>query len=217
MKREVTLVNDTTAARRRLGMPDKFGSCHTATVSGYVLEGHVPAVDVKKLLASKPAVVGLAGPGMPQGSPGMEVGTRQDPLQGLHHRQARTRDRVRVLSQSLKEQFMKFTQIAAACGLVISLHANAQTAPTSAADHSAHHAAASAPTTDGEVRKVDKEQGKVTLKHGLIANLEMPGMTMVFKVSDPKLLDSIKEGDKVKFSADKVNGAITVTAIEPIR
>ena len=76
---KVTLVNDTTAARKRLGMPDKFGRCHTATVGGYVLEGHVPAVEVKKLLAAKPAAVGLAVPGMPPGSPGMEVGTRQDP------------------------------------------------------------------------------------------------------------------------------------------
>ena len=76
---KVTLVNDTTAARQRLRMPDKFGSCHTATVSGYVLEGHVPAVEVKRLLALKPVAVGLAVPGMPPGSPGMEVGTRQDP------------------------------------------------------------------------------------------------------------------------------------------
>lgn len=76
---KVTLVTDTTAARRRLGMPDKFGSCHTATVGGYVLEGHVPAVEVKKLLAAKPAAVGLAVPGMPPGSPGMQVGTRRDP------------------------------------------------------------------------------------------------------------------------------------------
>jgi hypothetical protein len=76
---KVALVNDTTAARKRLGMPDKFGSCHTATVGGYVLEGHVPAVEVKKLLASSPAAVGLAVPSMPPGSPGMEVGARQDP------------------------------------------------------------------------------------------------------------------------------------------
>lgn len=78
---KVTLVNDTTAARKRLGMPDRFGSCHTATVGGYVLEGHVPAIEVKKLLAAQPAAVGLAVPGMPPGSPGMEVGTRQDPYQ----------------------------------------------------------------------------------------------------------------------------------------
>ncbi|CAM5797316.1 DUF411 domain-containing protein [Rhizobacter fulvus] len=76
---KVTLVTDTTAARKRLGMPDKFGSCHTATVAGYVLEGHVPAVEVKKLLSARPVAIGLAVPGMPPGSPGMEVGTRQDP------------------------------------------------------------------------------------------------------------------------------------------
>ena len=77
--------------------------------------------------------------------------------------------------------------------------------------------AKAAPTTDGEVRKVDKEQGKVTLKHGPIANLDMPGMTMVFKVADPRMLDSLKEGDKVKFTAEKVNGAITVTEIQAVK
>jgi len=74
-----------------------------------------------------------------------------------------------------------------------------------------------APMAEGEVRKVDKEAGKVTLRHGPIANLEMPGMTMVFKVASPKMLEGLKDGDKVKFSADRVNGAITVTAIEPAK
>lgn len=69
-------------------------------------------------------------------------------------------------------------------------------------------------TIEGEVRKIDKEQGKVTLKHGPIENLGMPSMTMVFKVSDPKMLDTIKAGDKVKFAAANINGAPTVTAIE---
>lgn len=78
-------------------------------------------------------------------------------------------------------------------------------------------APAAAPTTDGEVRKVDKEQGKVTLKHGRIENLDMPGMTMVFKVADPKMLDPLKVGDKVRFTAENLNGALTVTAIEPAR
>jgi len=55
----------------------------------------------------------------------------------------------------------------------------------------------------------------VTLKHGPLTHLDMPAMTMVFKVADPKMLDTIKEGDKVKFTADRVNGAITVTAIQP--
>jgi Cu(I)/Ag(I) efflux system protein CusF len=108
---------------------------------------------------------------------------------------------------------MQITHLVAALGLTMALGAHAQTA-ASAAEHAAHHPTAAEPITDGEVRKIDKEQGKVTLKHGPIANLEMPGMTMVFKVSDSKLLDSIKEGDKVKFAADKINGAITVTAIE---
>lgn len=77
----VTDVNDTTAARKRYGLPDRFGSCHTAIVAGYVVEGHVPADDVKRLLALKPPAVGLAVPSMPVGSPGMEQGSRKDPYQ----------------------------------------------------------------------------------------------------------------------------------------
>ena len=86
-------------------------------------------------------------------------------------------------------------------------------APTAAA---ASHAAG-LPMTDGEVRKVDKEQGKVTLRHGPIANLDMPGMTMVFKVADVKMLDALKQGDRIRFTADKVDGAVTVTAIEAVK
>lgn len=68
-------VHDTgnNAARVRLGMPQKLGSCHTALVGGYVVEGHVPARDVKRLLKERPKALGLAAPGMPVGSPGMEV------------------------------------------------------------------------------------------------------------------------------------------------
>lgn len=68
--------------------------------------------------------------------------------------------------------------------------------------------------TEGEVRKVDKAAGKITLKHGDIKNLEMPGMTMVFQVKDAALLDKVKAGDKVRFMADKADGAIVVTSIE---
>lgn len=75
---------------------------------------------------------------------------------------------------------------------------------------------ANAPTA-GEVRKVDKEAKKITIKHGPIANLDMPAMTMVFQVKDPAMLERVKAGDKVKFQADKVNGAITVTRIEAAR
>ncbi len=80
---KVTDVDDTTAERKRLGMPEHFGSCHTATVDGYVLEGHVPAAEVKQLLAAGINAVGLAVPSMPIGSPGMEMGARKDPYQVL--------------------------------------------------------------------------------------------------------------------------------------
>lgn len=68
--------------------------------------------------------------------------------------------------------------------------------------------------SDGEVRKIDKEQGKITLKHGELQNLGMPSMTMVFKMKDPSLLDKLSVGDSVQFVADRVDGALTVTAIE---
>ncbi|HWH74035.1 MAG TPA: copper-binding protein [Methylibium sp.] len=71
--------------------------------------------------------------------------------------------------------------------------------------------------TEGEVRKIDAVQKKITLKHGEIKNLDMPPMSMVFRVTDPALLAKVKEGDKVRFSADKVDGAYTVTAIEVVK
>jgi Cu(I)/Ag(I) efflux system protein CusF len=67
--------------------------------------------------------------------------------------------------------------------------------------------------TDGEVRKIDKAQSKVTLKHGEIKNLEMPPMTMVFRVKDPAMLDALTVGDKVRFSVEKIDGQYTVTTI----
>lgn len=78
-------VNDTgnEAARARLGVPGKLGSCHTAQVGGYALEGHVPAAGIKRLLAEKPNAVGLVVPGMPIGSPGMEMGNQRDPYDVL--------------------------------------------------------------------------------------------------------------------------------------
>lgn len=65
-------VGDVPAARKRLGMPDRLGSCHTARVAGYLVEGHVPANDIRRLLREKPKALGLAVPSMPPGSPGME-------------------------------------------------------------------------------------------------------------------------------------------------
>ena len=107
---------------------------------------------------------------------------------------------------------MKFALIAAAAAFALSASAHAQS--NVGASTSGNAVAAAPAMTEGEVRKVDKDQGKVTLKHGPIDDLGMPGMTMVFKAADPKLLDALKAGDKVKFAATNVNGVLTVTAIE---
>lgn len=80
---------------------------------------------------------------------------------------------------------------------------------------SAAFAQAALPVSEAEVRKVDKDAGKITLKHGEIKNLDMPPMNMVFQVKDKALLDKVKAGDKVSFTADKVNGAYTVLSLEP--
>ena len=79
--------------------------------------------------------------------------------------------------------------------------------------HDSHHTDSPAMTT-GEVKKVDKDAGKVTLKHGPIKNLDMPAMTMIFRVKDAAMLEQIKEGDKINFAADKINGAFTLMQIE---
>ena len=72
-------VENVNAYKTRHGVPADLGSCHTATVGGYVIEGHVPAQDIKRLLKERPKVVGLAVPNMPLGSPGMEQGDMKQP------------------------------------------------------------------------------------------------------------------------------------------
>ena len=72
---KVTDVEDMTTVKTKYGVPGRLHSCHTGVVNGYVLEGHVPAKEVHRLVAEKPAVVGVAVPGMPIGSPGMEAGS----------------------------------------------------------------------------------------------------------------------------------------------
>ena len=78
-------------------------------------------------------------------------------------------------------------------------------------------AATNAMLSEGLVKKVDKAQGKITLKHGPLQNMDMPGMTMVFRVQDVGWLDQVQPGDKVRFVADRVNGALTVTKLEMVR
>ena len=75
-------------------------------------------------------------------------------------------------------------------------------------------ALAQAPKADGEITKIDKAQARITLRHGEIKNLEMPAMTMVFRVRDAKMLDGVAVGDKVRFNAEKLDGYYTVTAID---
>jgi Cu(I)/Ag(I) efflux system protein CusF len=87
-----------------------------------------------------------------------------------------------------------------------------------AQDHAQHGAAGATAgamaMTSGEVRKVDTEQGKITLKHDAIANLDMPAMTMIFRVAKPEMLNGLKAGDKVQFRAESSNGAMVVTHIQ---
>lgn len=78
-------------------------------------------------------------------------------------------------------------------------------------------AAVASGMTEGEIRKVDKDAGKITIKHAELKNLDMPPMTMVFQVKDKAMLDQVKAGDKVNFIADKVNGKLTVTTLESVQ
>ena len=106
---------------------------------------------------------------------------------------------------------MKRNLILAVAILMAASTATAQTtAPTSAA-------AASSDYAEGEVRKVDKASGKITLRHGEIKSLDMPPMTMVFTAARPGMLDQVKAGDKVRFRAANDGGTYTVIEIQPAR
>ena len=72
---------------------------------------------------------------------------------------------------------------------------------------------AQAPAVDGEVTRIDAAQSKITLRHGEIRNLDMPPMTMVFRVADGKMLEGLTVGDRVRFSADRIGGTYTVTSL----
>jgi Cu/Ag efflux protein CusF len=106
--------------------------------------------------------------------------------------------------------------------LAIAALAFAAALPTSsfaqaAMDHGKMGMADAAAMTDGEVKKVDQETGKVTIKHGEIKHMDMPGMTMVFTAKDKALLAKVKAGDKVKFMVVNEGGKMVVTDIQPAR
>jgi Cu(I)/Ag(I) efflux system periplasmic protein CusF len=105
--------------------------------------------------------------------------------------------------------------------LIIGLAAVAVFAPAVHADSGNQNKKAAAGATqasgamaEGEVRKVDKDAKKITIKHGPLQRLDMPAMTMVFQVKDPAMLDQVKAGDKIRFDAEKVGGGFVVTKIE---
>ena len=114
-----------------------------------------------------------------------------------------------------------FLQVLAASAASAALLFLAQAPALASGNHGAHKAApgaaASTDMTDAEVRKVDMESGKITLKHADIKSLDMPAMTMVFVVKDKAMIDKIKSGDKVKFKAINDAGKYTVTDIQPAR
>ena len=90
-----------------------------------------------------------------------------------------------------------------------------------AADDHSHHgpaakpaASASAALTDGEVRKVDKAEGKITIKHGAMPKFDMPPMTMAYRVTDKAMLDQFKAGDRIRFDVEKAGGLFTVLRLE---
>lgn len=85
------------------------------------------------------------------------------------------------------------------------------------AGHGAQKAGAAAEMVDGEIKKVDTATGKITIRHGELKNLSMPAMTMAFRVKDPATLGQVKVGDKVKFMAEKLNGAFTVVHLENVK
>ena len=181
-----------TAARKRLGMPEKLGSCHTATVSGYVIEGHVPATDIHRLLKERPVALGLAVPGMPIGSPGMdgpEYKGRKDAY-----------DVLLVQKDGSAQSFQRYPgqgRMAQRGGV-----------------QRVSDSAVTLPWVMAEVRRVDKAAGKVALKHGEIPNLDMPPMSMVFQVKTPAQLEVLQVGQKVRFQAVQENGAYWVVQIE---
>lgn len=179
-----------TAARKRLGMPEKLGSCHTATVGAYVIEGHVPAADIQRLLKQRPAALGLAVPGMPIGSPGMDGPVYQG-----------RRDAYQVLLVQRDGSTSVFARYAAS-GPV-------RSASGSEAD------SAVLPWTMAEVRRVDIAARKLSLRHEHIKNLDMPPMTMVFQVREGVALDKLQPGHRIRFQALQDKGAYWVVGLQP--
>lgn len=123
----------------------------------------------------------------------------------------------RTLMKTIQSLLTISTLLLGTTSVFAASHAGAPMAKDATKKEAASAMPASADMADGEVRKVDKENKKITLKHGVIKSLDMPGMTMVFGVKDAALLDAIKVGDKVKFKAEQTGATIVVTDIQPAK
>ncbi len=177
-----------TAVRKRLGLPERLGSCHTASVAGYVIEGHVPAVDILRLLRQKPQALGLAVPGMPIRSPGMDGEVYQG-----------RRDAYEVLLVQRDGSTRTFAKYP---GAPVQQRVSAQSGSDSA----------SLPWALAEVRRIDAASRKVSLRHEEIKNLDMPPMTMVFQVREGVSLDGLRVGQRIRFQAVQDKGAYWMVA-----
>jgi hypothetical protein len=177
-----------TAVRKRLGLPERLGSCHTASVAGYVIEGHVPAVDILRLLRQKPQALGLAVPGMPIGSPGMDGEVYKG-----------RRDAYEVLLVQRDGSTRTFAKYP---GAPVQQRVSAQSGSDSA----------SLPWALAEVRRIDAASRKVSLRHEDIKNLDMPPMTMVFQVREGVSLDGLRVGQRIRFQAVQDKGAYWMVA-----
>lgn len=104
------------------------------------------------------------------------------------------------------------TMLALALTLPFASHANTEAA---AAAEAPAGETAQASMTEGEIKRINKETGKLTIKHGPIVNLDMPAMTMVFRAADAAMLDQVKVGDQVRFVVEKIEGKYTVTELQP--
>jgi hypothetical protein len=177
-----------TAVRKRLGLPERLGSCHTASVAGYVIEGHVPAVDILRLLRQKPQALGLAVPGMPIGSPGMDGEVYKG-----------RRDAYEVLLVQRDGSTRTFAKYP---GAPVQQRVSAQSGSDTA----------SLPWALAEVRRIDAASRKVSLRHEEIKNLDMPPMTMVFQVREGVSLDGLRVGQRIRFQAVQDKGAYWMVA-----
>jgi Cu/Ag efflux protein CusF len=138
-------------------------------------------------------------------------------------RRAYARPRVSTQSSISNFQELQMTRMSSLFSTLLACAGLALAAANASAQMHDHgqHEATPAPTQDastalsvGEVRKVDKDAGTLTIKHGPLNNLDMSGMTMVFKVQDTAMLDKAKVGDQIRFRAERVNDALTVTRLE---